>query len=88
MLLFYIIGLGGTAILAQFVPLVDMCNPGLPFLTGIATLGIGACMTVATIGAYLFGYGTATVKGMLAAHSLLLVSMVTVAVILSVPRNA
>jgi hypothetical protein len=85
-LLFYIFGLGGTAVLARFVPIADMCNLGLPFLTGLATLVIGACKAVATIMAYLFGYRTATVKGMLATHSLLLVSIAIM--ILSMIHNA
>ncbi|MBF9220757.1 hypothetical protein [Hymenobacter ruricola] len=84
-LLFYALGLGGTALLAQFVPVADMCNPGLPFFTGLATLVIGAGLAVVTVLAYLVGHRTAMVKGMLAAHSLLLVGIT--ALVLTATHN-
>ena len=87
-LLFYLIGLGGSVILAQFVPIAGMFTVGLPVLTGLVTLGIGAYGAVATILAFLFGYRTATLKGMLAAHALLLLLVITTITILSVTDTA
>lgn len=47
--LFCLIGLGGTVVLAQFMSLADMCNPGLPFMTGLFSLIISASLAVITL---------------------------------------
>lgn len=46
---FCLIGLGGTVVLAQFMPLADMCNPGLPFMTRLFSLIISASLAVITL---------------------------------------
>jgi len=75
-LLFYAVGLGGTLVMVQFMPVADMCNPGVPFFAGMITLLLGALAAFATLIAFLFGYRTEFVKGFLAAHSLILVGIV------------
>ena len=73
---YYTFGLGGTVVLAQFIPVADMCNPGVPFFTGLMTLMLGAVGAFAVVIAFLLGYRTQFAKGFLAAHSLVLVGIV------------
>ena len=47
--LFCLISLGGTVVLAQLMPLADMCNPGLPFMTGLFSLIISVSLAVTTL---------------------------------------
>ena len=75
-LLFYALGLSSTVALAQFMPVADMCNPGVPFLTGMMTLLLGALGASATLIAFLLGFRTEFMKGLLAAHSVILVGLI------------
>ena len=75
-LLFYAVGLGGTVVLAQFMPVADMCNPGVPFLTAILTLVIGAVGAFNALIALLLGYRADFIKGFLAADFLVLAGIV------------
>jgi hypothetical protein len=85
-LLCYAVGLGGTVVLAQFMPVADMCNPGVPFFTGMITLMLGALVAFATMIAFLFGYRMEFIKGFLAAHSLILAGIIVL--ILQVTHSA
>ncbi|MDO7852255.1 hypothetical protein [Hymenobacter convexus] len=72
-LLFYAFGLGGTLGLAHFMPVADMCNPGLSFYTGLLTLVLGAAGLVVALLAFLVGYRTSFLKGFIVASALVLV---------------
>ena len=85
-LLFYAVGLGSTAMLAQGMPVADMCNPGVPFWAAVMTLLLGALAAFTTLVAFLLGYRPEFVKGFLAAHSLILVGIVML--ILKVAHSA
>ncbi|MDO7847368.1 hypothetical protein Q5H92_13445 [Hymenobacter sp. M29] len=72
-LLFYALGLVITVGLAQVMPVADMCNPGLPFFTGLLTLVFGACGLIAALLALLFGYRPPFLMGFIAANVMVLV---------------
>jgi hypothetical protein len=61
-LLFYVTGLGGAIVLAQYMPVADMCNPGLPFYVGLLTLVLGGVGLIAAIMAFLLNYRKAVIK--------------------------
>ncbi|MBF9144015.1 hypothetical protein [Hymenobacter properus] len=72
-MLFYALGFAAALVLAQFMPVADMCNPGLPFYVGLLTLVLGSICLAAGLLAFLLGYRTRFVKGVIAAHILVLV---------------
>ncbi len=68
--LFYLLGLGGTVALAQFMPVATICNPGLAFITGLFSLIIGASLAVVTLLMFLMGRRGDFIKSSLLAHLL------------------
>ena len=66
--LFYLIGLGSTVVLAQFMPVADMCNPGPRFMTGMLSILIGALPAAITPVIFLMGKRSGFIKGSLLAH--------------------
>jgi hypothetical protein len=85
-LLFYALGLGLAASLAQVMPVADMRSPGVPVMAGPATILLGAFGLVAACVAVLLGCRGGFVKGMMVMHSLILVGVIDL--ILALTRGA
>ena len=47
---YYALGLGTSYVLAQRMPLADMCNPGTPLLVGVGVLAVGLMAALLTLG--------------------------------------
>ena len=78
--LMYALGLGGSVLLAQFMPVADMCNPGLPFGTALITVGLGIIAAALTfiayiIQTYVIRFRRQFIEGMLLAHMMVLVPL-------------
>ena len=69
---YYALGAGICVGLAQFIPVADMCNPGMPLGVAFLFLAFGGILALVNLGIFLMLKKNYFVRGNLVAHTMVL----------------